>query len=49
MWLEQKLMEEASSPDPSVPDGHILMPTKDKNNTLQSLQESMLLISLQLV
>ena len=38
MWLQQKL-EETSVPDPTIPDGHIIMPTKDKVHTLQALQQ----------
>lgn len=43
MWLQQKQKEEASIPDPTVPDGHIIMPNEDRINTLQVLQQSMYL------
>ncbi len=41
MWLKEKEREEKSIPDPSIPQGHIMMKNKDRVSTLQDLQQSM--------
>ena len=38
--LQQQKLMEAQLPDPSVPDGHIVMSSEDRMNTLEVLQKS---------
>lgn len=40
MWQQKKEREEATLPDPTVPDGHVVMPTADRLKTLEALQHS---------
>lgn len=43
-WRKEEEERKRNIPDPSIPAGHTLMSEKDRQDTLQSLKESMHLI-----
>lgn len=42
-WRQEEEEKRKNTPDPSIPAGHTLMSEKERQETLQSLKESMLL------